>query len=460
MASPDIPLLASDLKALIWPWSKTNLGIMSRFQEAGQWHIGDENQYWYFSPAFAGLAATMFKFDNSLVLYRKLAVETVEQSFKWNLNEPVVTAPRFAYPLTPLYPTTVFTGLNLDGASRPIAKFDAGPWGLPDPVGSDENGTIEASASICWIIDALFFAPDGYTPSGGIDLPTAERWLQNIKYAADWLIDWNGNPIWYTNGNYVAHEALLFAHLSMLCRKIGAQYSSDDPRAIAHEASWARYSQAYELTMQTLIYPQGNALPASAQWANYGYTVDIAGSGSGGTGVGTSALLTPGGTVSDGSSETGHFTETPSHSTITPGVTNTFDGAYTLLQMDILATLFLVNRDWRVNYILNAIWNKLEPLTNFSTYVVNCNGGSRQSGNRGWNGGYQNVISMLSRRSLNRTNLTNAICTGGWSSSVAPNLSTNSSIDISLMPTGSARNYRIGVATTLHACYQADNKLA
>jgi hypothetical protein len=437
--NPNVQQLASDLKTRILPWSHTNLGVVSEFYQDGQWHIGDENTAWYLSPCFAALAATLYRYDTTMssaqkASYLQICVDTVNAAIMWNQGPAVTRTPVYVYNATPGYPGSLFLGLP--SFSKAMVNYDGGPWGTPDPVGSDENGTIEVIATFCWILDELYMG-------GGIDASQAAVWLTSIKLAADWLIDFNGNPIWYTNGNYVSHELLAYGHLALICRKLG------------DEAGWERYSQAYEQTIQTLIYPFGNNTPASTQWAEYGYTVDVAGSGSSGTGTGPThaAILTATGTTSDGSTETGHLTETPSHSVITPGVTNTFDGVYSQLQADLLATLYCVNRDYRVNYLLNAVTNKLDTITSYSTYLIDCTGGSRQTGIRGWTGGYQYVVGLLGRRSNNRTNLTNVNANAIWDQQLAANLTANGSNVIGQIQSSTARQYRIAIATALHACY-------
>lgn len=441
--NPSVQQLAADLKTRILSWSHTNLGIASEYHADGQWHLGGENTAWYLGPCLAALAATLYRYDDAMTDEQKadylaICIETVDTALVWNLNTPTMRTPTYTYAATTSYPGSLFAGLP--AYAKRTASFDGGPWGTPDVVGSDENGTIEAIASFCWILDELYEAE-------GIDETKAKDWLRSLKYAADWLIDFNGNPLWYTNGNYVAHQCLSYGHLALLCRKL------DD------EPGWARYSQAYELAVQTLIYPQGNNAPTSTQWANYGYTVTVAGTGTSGTGTGTAALLTVGGTGSDGSSETGHLTETTSHSVITPGVTNTFDGAYTQLALDCLTTLFTLNRDWRINYLINAMFNKLETITNYSTYLIDCTGGSRQTGIRGWTGGYQYVIALLGQRALNRTTLTNTNLNNIWDQQLAANLTGNGGNVIGQLQLSTARQYRIAVATTLHAAYTVAPRL-
>lgn len=432
---PDIPQLALDLKTRLEAFGHENLGILSEFYADSQWHVADENTAWCFAFDFSALAATMYRYCTPRIeAYAKIAIETMDAALVWNLNTPVTTTPRYVYTATPSYPGSLFTGLP--SVDKPIAPFDGGPWGTPDPVGSDENTTIEVIATFCWIIDELYEAK-------ALTMEQAKAYVAKLKFAADWLIDWNGNPTWYTNGNYVAHELLAYGHLALLCRKF-----KDEP-------GWARYSQAYEQTIQTLIYPFGNNPPANAQWAGYGYVETVLGSESTSS---VPAILKAGGTTSDGSSATGHLTETSGHPV--PQQANTFDGVYSQLTLDVLTTLYMINRDWRVNYLVNALWNKLATISNFTTYLIDCSGGSRQGGVRGWTGGYQNVIGLIGRRTSNRTQITNAFCTGCWDNMVKANLRNNGLIEVNQVGSFHGRLFRINVATTLHCAYLVDKKLS
>lgn len=369
---------------------------MSRFYSDGFWHYEDEGGNWYRNIQWASLAATMYRYDKSLVDYRNMAVETVERGLLYNMRTPFYQAPIFTYPQQGVADA-------LSTAPRWYNFFDGGPEGAPDPTGSDEAANIEGGAAIMWLAQMLWEADTTYFQ------PMVQRWTEQMMLCADWMSDINGNLIWYTNGNYLVQQCFFFAQIQRMCRQLGVWYAAkgDTTNQALWEANWSRYKAMYEHSYITMVAPASNPLPASAQWVGYGLVIGSAG---------------PSG---DGGDTVAWLTETPGHNV--PIQAATFDGQYSQVQLDYLAMTYMVNRDYRINYLLNVIWNKLEPLMNFTNATVDCTGGSRQTGVRGWTTVYFQVIRLLGHRTPGRTNMTDAKVLAVWDAAggIRNNLTTN-----------------------------------
>lgn len=445
-ATPDIVQMSIDVKKRITDWVHLNIPIQSQFYQDGNWHFLDENQSWGFGANSTCLLATMYRHDTTIsadqrIAYRNICIESVEAALKWNMPVPKLLSARYTYPATtPTYPGSVYIGIPNPKVPILMTPFDGGPWGNPDPLGSDENTTFEAIAWIAWVTDELYSAQ-------GIGAETCKRWMKNLSYAANWLIYYNGNPTWYTNGNFVAHQALCYAHMAKIYRNLG------------DEVNWALYQQAYEFTMQQLIYPYGNGLHNSLSnsdtWEGYGYIMTVQGAESTPT---VPAIRNPSGCLTDGNTETGHLSETPGYTGINPASNEDF--YYETVTLGVLASLYTVNRDWRVNYLMNAIFNTLDAKIAWgTTYNVDCTGGSRKSFVKNAEDQFLAVICLIGRRQGNRSRLTSANVLGMWDVAAVGSLINFGSNAINQLPSSAGRLYRTAIATALKACYLSDKKI-
>ncbi|MEV4636416.1 hypothetical protein AB0J80_03595 [Actinoplanes sp. NPDC049548] len=151
------------------------------------------------------------------------------------------------------------------------------------------------------------------------------RWSTAVAKAADFLIK-NGNLAWYTNGNIVVGNTLTMA--------LAARLTGN-----------AKYLTAYETALTFAV------SPPQSRWPGYGF------------------VYTSKGTQEDGRDSKGYFTEAVSE----PG----FDAEYTMLQLDLLSPLYLINKDHRVLRYLNAITNQLWDRVNTATWRMDTSGGTR-----------------------------------------------------------------------------------
>ncbi len=151
-----------------------------------------------------------------------------------------------------------------------------------------------------------------------LDPVRLQTWTSAVTDAADYLIA-NGNTSWYTNGNVVVGNSLVFAIAYKLTGNV-------------------KYLTAYNSMLSFAT------APAGALWVGFGFVTLKAA------------------TKADGSDGRGYFTEAGVNG---PG----FDPDYTMLQSDQLARLYLINKDPQVLRLLNMTTNMLlatvDPATGF-----------------------------------------------------------------------------------------------
>lgn len=436
-----LPQYNQDLHDRTMTFGKSFLNAMSPWYHDGHWHQSvDENGRWGRFLSLPQLAATMWRYDNSLTDYRDVAVESVENTFKWNLW-PLYKA---AAPYSP-HPPLAANGylshvVGQTSKNRYYSYLASGEWGTYPPENESDPSfeTGEDLIALVWTLDMLYYGPDGKTPSGGIDTTTAKRWLRNLKACMDWLYDINGHPTYYSNGNIVACIMAAAGHLADFVLRF------EGPGA-----EWNRYREIYEQTYFTLFTPSLNypATTYGAQFAGYGIVKDT-------TGV-----------YYDWSDTFAHFTEVSNH--IVPIPTPNNDWVYGNAQMTHVAMLFSVTRDERLNHILNGLYNTLEARMNWSTFTMDCSGGSRQNGSatRGGMTGPFFVMSLMSGRypPLRVTRLANtATMLAAWDTASTGYAATFNPVTVNI-PHGWASGAVITVcgevAYIMHAANQANQKL-
>lgn len=301
--------------------------------------------------------------------------------------------------------------VNTDGV------FTAGAGGVaavgPDPPSMGtvftDTAAIEATSSIGWILLQL--------PEDRIPMRTKARWLAVCQANCDWMDTRSLDTVYYINGNFNVH--LLNAYWFTAA----ASNAVDRPT----------YEDMYERALAFIMAPT-----PLATWAGYGFTID-----------------TSGGPASDWSDRLAHLTETPGY--VGPNPTPNFDPYYSTLQLDLLARLFLVNRDYRISQLMNAISNKMEPLINTSTWVIDCTGGSRQNITQGYVMGWLQVSSLLACKKLNTTLLSSVNVLAAWDTQVIPSLSGNTTVGTTAA--GTMRQLALCVATTREAANVAQLKV-
>jgi hypothetical protein len=154
-----------------------------------------------------------------------------------------------------------------------------------------------------------------------------ERWVSSVTRAADFLIR-NGNLSWYTNGNIAIGNALVMA---LAARVTG------NPLYTAHYRAAITFATA----------------PPQARWPGFGF------------------IYTDSSVRADGLDGKGYFTEGAADAI--PG----FDAEYTMLQIDFLARLYVINREPVVLRMLNMVTNELMTRVNTTTWRLNTSGGTR-----------------------------------------------------------------------------------
>ncbi|GAA3301741.1 hypothetical protein GCM10020218_096020 [Dactylosporangium vinaceum] len=216
-----------------------------------------------------------------------------------------------------------------DPARRNRAEdiFDEMIWAHQRPSGA--FGPDERTAGI----DTMFFAAElGIaTVVLGADLDELHRaaWAKSVASAADFLIQ-GGHLAWYANGNIAIGNTLVMA--------LAARLTHD-----------ARYDGRYEQALEFAIHPP------QGRWPKAGLTV------------------TREPTRKDGSDGKAFFSEAGEANQ--PG----YDPEYTMLQLDQLTRIFLVNGDPRILRAMNMLTNQLMDRLDATKWRLDTSGGTRMS---------------------------------------------------------------------------------
>ncbi|WP_153040519.1 hypothetical protein [Actinoplanes sp. TFC3] len=180
-------------------------------------------------------------------------------------------------------------------------------------------------------IDTMFFANtlgvSALLLKPSMDAAKYGDWSAAVAKAADFLIA-NGNLAWYTNGNITIGNALTMA---LAYRLTGN----------------AKYSKAYETAITFAV------SPPQSRWPGRGL------------------VYTTRGVRTDGLDSSGYFTEEGSGKV-------GWDPEYTMVQMDHLSVLYLMNGDVRVRGYLNVLANQMDSRISKATYFLDTSGGTRR----------------------------------------------------------------------------------
>ena len=181
-------------------------------------------------------------------------------------------------------------------------------------------------------IDTMFFATElgmaAITMKPNLTPERYARYGSAVAGAANFLVA-NGNLSWYTNGNIVVGNALVMALAARLT-------------GVAKYATYYRTAMAFAVA------------PPQTKWAGFGFVTTLDGG------------------RADGQDSRGYFTEAASDRV--PG----FDAEYTMLQVDMLSRIYLVNRDPSVLRMINMTTNILLPRVDKLTWRMDTSGGTRR----------------------------------------------------------------------------------
>lgn len=420
---------------------KSIISAMSNWLHDGHWHQSvDEDGRWGRMLAIPALAATIYRYDTTQTDYKQAAIDSIEAAFTWNLEPFFKATPIWIYPALAAngHYSHVFGQAAIP--NRNYSFFAQGEWGRHPPEVAQDFETFEDLNHIIWTMDMLYFGPDGVNPSGGIDKKTVKRWLDNCKACMDWLYDINGHPAYYANGNLIACLMAAAGHLADFILRFEGPVAPSE---------WPRYKEIYEQCYFTLFTPS-LLFPGTtygSQFTGYGLVTDVA----------------P--IYFDWSDAFIHFTETSTHPNTVP--TPNSDYVYGSAQMDWVSSLFSVTRDERLNRILNGIYNTLEARMNWTTFTMDCSGGSRQNGSAtrpGMTGPFF-VMSLMSGRypPLRTTRLSNTTTMLSAWDTVTTGFAANLAPSVQNIPygwaTGATLSYCHSIAVVMHAAYQSRTKL-
>jgi len=180
-------------------------------------------------------------------------------------------------------------------------------------------------------IDTMFFASElgiaAILLKPRMDPARYARWSAAVAGGADFLIN-NKNLAWYTNGNIVLGNTLTMA--------LAARLTGN-----------AKYTAAYETALSFAVNPP------QSRWPGHGFVYTVRG------------------TDPNGFDGKGYFTEAGSQ----PG----FDAEYSMLQLDLMAPLFLITGDQRVKMYMNLVMNQLWGRVNKTTWRLDTSGGTRRA---------------------------------------------------------------------------------
>lgn len=153
-------------------------------------------------------------------------------------------------------------------------------------------------------------------------------WTAAVTRGADFLST-NKNLSWYTNGNIVIGNTLVMA---LAFRLTGLQ----------------KYSDAYETALQFA------ANPPQQRWPGFGFKT----------------VKAP--TSATGADGKGYFTETGIDG---PG----YDPEYTMLQLDQLSRIYLINGDQRIRWYMNMVLGQLMDRVDTAAWTLDTSGGTRKT---------------------------------------------------------------------------------
>lgn len=153
------------------------------------------------------------------------------------------------------------------------------------------------------------------------------RWTSAVARSADFLVS-NKNLSWYTNGNIVVGNALVMA---LAYRLTGEQ----------------RYRELYDEALNFAV------TPPQQRWSGFGFRV-----------------VKPA-TVTRGANGKGYFTETG------PGGPG-YDPEYTMLQLDQLTRIYLINGDERILQYMNMVLGMLMDRVDVRAWTLDTSGGTRK----------------------------------------------------------------------------------
>jgi hypothetical protein len=156
---------------------------------------------------------------------------------------------------------------------------------------------------------------------------TKALWANAIGRSADFLIS-SGGLAYYINGNVNLRQT----EVLWLAWAITGQ-----------RKYYASYQQEYAFTLT----------PTAPQWSGYGIQFAT---------VPTAPL---------GANGAGYLTESEGNK---PG----FDASYTLTQLDIAASLYVLTHSNRYIWLMNVLFNQLRPLVN-SSYILDAHNGTRKN---------------------------------------------------------------------------------
>lgn len=396
------PAIAEYLRAGSENLGHQILNVESQRFYDGFWH-GSFEANWNQELNTGALAACMWRYaapDSNTPIYRQMALDTIERAFRLSY---------YNVPGTPYY------------------RFSFALEGSEETTNTSDTINFEVISALNGIIHYL-----------GDSVPRKQRreWLAKLANTLDYYSTIN-YPWYYINGNYAFHLAANYWELAENFRLTGDQ------------ANWRKWMDIYQIAWDVMISPYPTIAIHFNLYEADGVTPNILWQGFG--------LVVDGGTQNDDwSNYITHLSETPSGPTYGVPPANTWDPAYSLLTMDLFACHYVRNRDYRLNRLLNAEFNKLSPLINTTTWVIDANFGSRQSGFRGYNGAWLQVMYLIGGRTLNRTMFTELNMQNSWVQAVA-NLTSN----LANGQNGPAaqRQYQIAVACLVECTAKANRSV-
>lgn len=350
--------LADDIATRAQLLGKTLVSELSPLYQDGVFFANVMDTYTVNSMSVAALMATLLRYEPAGSDVADFYAKAIKAAVTRNL-ETNVTSPG---------------NLFVDGGSA-MFGYGQGPSRQSMGVTFSDLSSIDAVGSLGWILYQL--------PAGVIDDATRNLWVSVCQANCDNLDTVTQSTTFYVNGNWQCH--LLNAYwLTAMASSPGVLRS--------------KYQDMYERALIFLMNP-GAINPG--RWLGYGLVKDTVGS------------------EYDWSDYLCHLTERNDNTTV-PCPTPNFDPNYTALACTLLARLFGLNRDWRVNRLLNSLENKIIPLLidTTATWVLNGTGGSRQN-NNSFNFGHWLTSALIGTKSSNATILTPTKMLQLWDNAVA-----------------------------------------
>lgn len=298
----------------------------------------------------------------------------------------------------------------------------------PDGYFNDVQPPTFAASSLEIYVFLVSIAQALYVLEDAIDRERAACWMRCVKSNIDHL-EATGDIAWYANGNWVANKVRMLYLLAQISKRL-----RDDEH-------FRFYDDLYEWQVSFLMDPA----PVDAKWTGFGLIVDTQGG------------------WADWSDTLAHLSEFNGGPPVPNGGQGTssdgqpplgsYDGDYTGLQLDHIASWFAVSRDFRALRMLNGITNKYLAGVNTTTWVGDFSHGSRH--NSPANGIYSPafaVINLLAARQSNTTNFTDAKVLDQWDNKIIPVFAGFPNGNV---PYGIARSFENTIGTILYACEQA-----